>query len=160
HHGGEEEAAGGDDARLTGRVEDAAGEGGLRRGAAGAQGRHQGRLGPGARRQAAQRSEGALMGNVLVVVEASAGQLRTASLPAITFGRQMAQKLETAGGKLYLLLLGSNVGAAADEAAKFGAEVLVSESPALEHYLAESYAPIVARAAKDKGASVVAATST
>jgi electron transfer flavoprotein alpha subunit len=97
------------------------------------------------------------MGNVLVVVEASAGQLRTASLPAITFGRQMAEK---AGGKLSLLLLGHNVGAAADEAAKFGAEVLVAESPALEHYLAESYAPIVARAAKEKGASVVAATST
>jgi electron transfer flavoprotein alpha subunit len=97
------------------------------------------------------------MGNVLVVVEASAGQLRTASLPAITFGRQMAEK---AGGKLSLLLLGHNVGAAAEEAAKFGAEVLVAESPALEHYLAESYAPIVARAAKEKGASVVAATST
>jgi electron transfer flavoprotein alpha subunit len=38
--------------------------------------------------------------------------------------------------------------------------VLVAESPALEHYLAESYAPIVAKAAKDKGASIVAGTST
>jgi electron transfer flavoprotein alpha subunit len=97
------------------------------------------------------------MGNVLVVVEASAGQLRTASLPAITFGRQMAEK---AGGKLSLLVIGHNLGGAAEEAAKFGAEVLAAESPALEHYLAESYAPIVARAAKEKGASVVAATST
>jgi electron transfer flavoprotein alpha subunit len=96
------------------------------------------------------------MANVLVVVEASAGQLRTASLPAITFGRQMAEK---AGGKLTLLLVGHNLGGAAEEAAKY-AEVLSAESPALEHYLAESYAPIVARAAKEKGAGIVAATST
>jgi electron transfer flavoprotein alpha subunit len=97
------------------------------------------------------------MGNVLVVVEGSAGQLRTASLPAITFGRQMAEK---AGGKLSLLILGHNLGGAAEEAAKFGVDVLAAEAPALEHYLAETYAPIVAKAAKDQGASVVAATST
>jgi electron transfer flavoprotein alpha subunit len=97
------------------------------------------------------------MGNVLVLVESSGGQLRTASLPAISFGRQMAEK---AGGKLSLLLVGNNVGHAAEEAAKFGAEVLVAESPQLEHYLAESYAPILAKAAKEKGASVIAATST
>jgi hypothetical protein len=42
------------------------------------------------------------MGNVLVYVESAGGQLRTASLPAITFGRQMAEK---AGGKLSLLLV-------------------------------------------------------
>jgi electron transfer flavoprotein alpha subunit len=98
------------------------------------------------------------MGNVLIVVEQSGGQLRTASLPAVSFGKQMA---EAAGGKLTLLVIGNNVAKAAEEAAKLGAaEVLVAESPALEHYLAETYAPIVVKAAQDKGATVVGATAT
>ncbi len=99
------------------------------------------------------------MGNVLILVESSGPGLglRTASLSAVSFGRQAAEK---SGGKLALLLVGSNLGAAAEEASKLGAEVVVAESPALEHYLAESYAPIVVKAAKEKGATVVAATST
>jgi electron transfer flavoprotein alpha subunit len=98
------------------------------------------------------------MGNVLIVAEQSGGQLRTASLSAVTFGKQMA---ETAGGKLLLLVIGHNVGHAAEEAAKLGAAaVLVADHVGLEHYLAETYAPIVARVAKEKGASVVAATAT
>jgi electron transfer flavoprotein alpha subunit len=98
------------------------------------------------------------MANVLVVVEQSGGVLRTASLPAVTFGKQLA---ELAGGKLSLLVIGSNVGKAAEEAAKLGAaEVLVADDPKLEHYLAESYAPVIAKVAKDKGAAVVGATAT
>jgi electron transfer flavoprotein alpha subunit len=98
------------------------------------------------------------MGNVLVVVEESGGQVRTASLPGVSFGLKMA---EAAGGKLSLLLLGSAASKAAEQAAKLGAaEVLVAEDPKLEHYLAETYAPIVAKAAKDKGATVVGATGT
>ena len=98
------------------------------------------------------------MGNVLVVVETQNDKIRTASLPAVTFGKQMADK---AGGTLTLLVIGSNVAAAAADAARYGAaEVLVADHAKLEHYLAETWAPIVAKAAKDKGATVVAATST
>jgi electron transfer flavoprotein alpha subunit len=98
------------------------------------------------------------MGNVLIVVETHAGALRTASLPAITFGKQLAEK---AGGLVSLLVIGKDVGKAAEEAAKFGAaEVLVADDAKLEHYLAETYAPIVAKVAKDKGATHIAATST
>jgi electron transfer flavoprotein alpha subunit len=98
------------------------------------------------------------MANVLIVTEAHAGKLRAASLSAVTFGKQMAEKI---GGKLTLVVLGKGASAAAADAAKYGAaEVLVAEHDKLEHYLAETYAPIVAKAAKDKGASVVAATST
>ena len=98
------------------------------------------------------------MGNVLIVVEQSGGQLRTASLPAISFGKQMAEKT---GGQLHLLLIGASVGAAAAEAAKLGsAEVLTCEAPALEHALAETYAPIIAKAASDKQCSVIAGTAT
>jgi len=97
------------------------------------------------------------MGNVLVVIEQAGGQLRTASLPAVSFGKQMA---EAAGGKLQLLLIGSNVGGAAAEAAKLGAEVLVADDAKLEHYLAETYAPVIAKIAKEQGATIIGATAT
>jgi electron transfer flavoprotein alpha subunit len=98
------------------------------------------------------------MGNVLIVVESQGDHVRTASLPAVTFGQQMAEK---AGGKLSLLAVGKNASAVGADAAKYGAaEVLVAEHPGLEHYMAETYAPIVAKVAKEKGASVVAMTST
>jgi len=100
------------------------------------------------------------MANVLIVLEHADGHLRTASLPAVTFGKQAAEK---SGGSLTLLLLGAHgkASAAADEASKLGAgEVLVAEHAGLEHFLAETYAPIVAQVAKEKGAGVVAATGT
>jgi electron transfer flavoprotein alpha subunit len=98
------------------------------------------------------------MGNVLLFVENSEGHVRSASLPAVTFARQAA---EQGGGQLHLLLVGADVKAAAAEASKLGAAGVVTvEDPALANYLAESFAPIVARVAKDKGASVVAASAT
>ena len=98
------------------------------------------------------------MSNVLLFVEQSEGKLRSSSLPAITFGQKVAA---ANGGKLYLLLIGGGVGQAAGEAASFGAaEVLVAESAALGPYLAETYAPIVAQVARDKGASIIAGTAT
>jgi electron transfer flavoprotein alpha subunit len=98
------------------------------------------------------------MGNVLIVVETQDGQLRTASLPAVTFGKQLAEK---AGGKLSLLVVGAGADGAAAEAAKYGAaEVLVADHPGFKNYLAETFAPVVAKVAKEKGASHVAMTST
>jgi electron transfer flavoprotein alpha subunit len=98
------------------------------------------------------------MGNVLIVVETQDGHLRTASLPAVTFGKQLAEK---AGGKVSLLVVGAGADGAAAEAAKYGAaEVLVADHPGFKNYLAETYAPIVAKVAKEKSASHVAMTST
>jgi len=98
------------------------------------------------------------MANVLVVLEHAAGALRTASLPAVTFGKELAAKT---GGQLYFLVAGANLSAVVEEASHLGAaEVLVAENPGLEHYLAETYAPVVARAAKEKGATIVAGTAT
>src|SRR5207302_10674291 len=152
-HGGEEEADRRHHAAGARRHRRAARQGDDARSAAGAQGGHQGAVGRRARAEAPQRSEGDLMGNVLVVVETQEGHVRTATLPAITFGKQMAEK---AGGKLSLLVVGAGVDGAAGEAAKYGAaEVLVADHPGLQHYLAETYAPIVAKVAKEKGASVV-----
>jgi electron transfer flavoprotein alpha subunit len=58
-----------------------------------------------------------------------------------------------------LLLVGKGTQAAAAEAAKYAAKVLVVDDPRLETFLAESYAPIVARAAQEEKVSVVAATA-
>ena len=98
------------------------------------------------------------MGNILIFLEQAAGRLRPSALSAITLGRA-AQKAQ--GGKLLLLLIGDAVSAAAKEAAQFGADaVLTVEAPALGNYLAETYAPIVARLTREQGASFVGATST
>jgi electron transfer flavoprotein alpha subunit len=98
------------------------------------------------------------MGNVLIVVEQAEGQPRTASLPAVSFGKKMA---EVSGGKLHLLVIGAGVQPAAQAAAKLGAaEVLVADDPELEHPLAETWAEVIAKAAKACSASVVGATAT
>ena len=60
-----------------------------------AQGGRQGRLGRGAGREAPQRSEGDLMGAVLVFCEADDKGVRSASLPALTAGARAGQ----AGGR-------------------------------------------------------------
>jgi electron transfer flavoprotein alpha subunit len=97
------------------------------------------------------------MGKVLIFVEHNGGHLRTASLPAVTFGRAAAKHH---GGALALVLFGKDVGAAAQEAAKLAPEVFTVEDAALENYLAETYAPILARLAKEQGATLVGGTAT
>ncbi|MBL9003509.1 MAG: FAD-binding protein [Myxococcales bacterium] len=98
------------------------------------------------------------MGNVLIYLEQAEGALRPAALSAITFARAVHK---AQGGKLLFLLIGDNVKGAAAQAATFGADgVLTVEAPALQHYLAETYAPIVARVAKEQGATLVGGTST
>ena len=98
------------------------------------------------------------MSNVLIVCETTPeGALRKASLPAVTFGKQTAEK---AGGKLILLVLGSGVGAAAAEAQKLAPKTIVIEHDGLKNAIAETYAPIIVRVAKENDVSVIGATAT
>ncbi|MCS6913967.1 MAG: FAD-binding protein [Myxococcales bacterium] len=98
------------------------------------------------------------MGNVLIVLEHTGERLRPSALSAITFGQQAQQHQ---GGKLLLLLIGDRLDGAAREAATFGADaVLVASAPALHPYLAETWAPVVARAAREQGATLVGAIAT
>jgi len=97
------------------------------------------------------------MGNVLAFCEFSDGQLRTSALANLAFARQAA-KLH--GGDVIALLVGAGAAAAGANAAKFAPKVVTVEDSALAHYLAETYAPIVAKLAKDNGATVVSATAT
>lgn len=98
------------------------------------------------------------MPNVLIIAEQKEGKLRSASLNAFTFGQKMR---DVAGGELHFLVLGANIDAAAQEAAKYGAnKVWKMDTPVLEKYMAETYADAVAAAARQCGANIVAGTAT
>jgi len=96
------------------------------------------------------------MGNVLAFCEFSDASLRSSALANLAFARQAAQ---AHGGQVIALLIGAGAKAAAANAATFAPTVLAVEDPGLAHYLAETYAPIVARLAGEQGATVVCATA-
>jgi electron transfer flavoprotein alpha subunit len=96
------------------------------------------------------------MGNVLAFCEFQGGALRTSALANLAFARQAA-KLH--GGDVVILLVGPGAAAAGAAAARYAPKVVTVEDPALEHYLAETYAPVVASVARDQGATVVSATA-
>jgi electron transfer flavoprotein alpha subunit len=97
------------------------------------------------------------MSNVLIFCEHKDGAMKTATLPAITFGREVAKH---AGGEVYGVIIGGGVGNAGADAAKYLSKVVVVEADGLTHYLAETYAPVLAKVAKDLGVTCVAATAT
>jgi electron transfer flavoprotein alpha subunit len=97
------------------------------------------------------------MGNVLAFCEFQGDSLRTSALANIAFARTAAQ---AHGGEVIALLVGDGAGKAAGHAAKFAPKVLTVEDGNLAHYLAETYAPVLAAIAKDNNATVVTATAT
>ena len=97
------------------------------------------------------------MGNVLAFCEFQGDALRTSALANLAFARQAAQ---AHGGEVIVLLVGKGAQAASGNAAKYAPKVVVVEDAKLEHYLAETYAPVLARLAKENNATVVTATAT
>jgi electron transfer flavoprotein alpha subunit len=96
------------------------------------------------------------MGNVLAFFETSGAALRGSALSVAAAARKLA---ESHGGQVVALLLGKGVAAAAGEAKKLAPKVVAIDDPRLEHYLAETFAPVVARVVKDQGASAVLAVA-
>jgi electron transfer flavoprotein alpha subunit len=96
------------------------------------------------------------MGNVVTFIEFGDAALRGSALSALQAARQLAEKH---GGEVVALLVGKGAKAAAGEAKKVAKKTVVVDDAALEHYLAETYAPIVARVAKEQGASAVVAVA-
>lgn len=97
------------------------------------------------------------MSNILVFVEHTNGTPNKGSLTGVKFGQQIVDKT---GGALFLLTAGPGAQTAAENLKQFGAKsVFVAEAAELEHYLAESYTHVVAEAAKQANASVVAGGS-
>jgi electron transfer flavoprotein alpha subunit len=97
------------------------------------------------------------MGNVLAFSEFQGSTLKSSALANLSFARDAAK---AHGGEVIILLVGKGAGEAAAAAAKFAPKVVVVDDGALEHALAETYAPIIARLAGEHGASVVTATAT
>lgn len=97
------------------------------------------------------------MGNVLALCETNGASLRTNALSVITLARKAA---ELHGGEVILLLAGKGVSAAADDACKYAPKVIIVEDDGLENYMAETFAPVIAKVAGDEGATLICATAT
>ncbi|MGE5182644.1 MAG: electron transfer flavoprotein subunit alpha/FixB family protein [Acidobacteriota bacterium] len=97
------------------------------------------------------------MGNVLAFCEYTGNTLRTSALANLAFARASAA---AHGGEVIALLVGAGAQGAGAAAAKYAGKVVVVDDGKLDHYLAETYAPIVARLAKEQNATVVTATAT
>ena len=91
--------------------------------------------------------------SVLVLVEHADGKLKDATLSAVT----AAAKL----GEVHALVVGSNIGGVAGEAASITgvAKVLVADAPHLDHDLAENVAPVAAKLMADYDAFVAPAST-
>jgi electron transfer flavoprotein alpha subunit len=99
------------------------------------------------------------MSIVLIVAEQQPdGNLRKASLNAITAGKQLAEK---AGAELHLVLLSKDPSKLAEELKGTGAKAIhTAAAPEFEHYLAEVQAPVIAGLAQELNATFVGAAST
>ena len=85
------------------------------------------------------------MSGTLVLAELHAGAVRKATLSAITFARKV-------GGPFSVLLVGAGSTAAAKELSSYGAEkVIAVDDPSLASYLAERWAPTVAKTMTEGG---------
>ena len=95
--------------------------------------------------------------SVLVYLETTESLVRTASLPAVTAARALAQHRP---GALVGVIIGAGVTAAAQDAARYVDKVLVYDAPSLQAPLAETYAPVLAEALKAAGADALVACAT
>jgi electron transfer flavoprotein alpha subunit len=96
---------------------------------------------------------------VLIVAEQQPdGNLRKATLNAISAGKQLAEK---AGAELHLVLLSKDPSKLAEELKGLGAKAVhTAAAPDFEHYLAETYTPAIAGLAQELKADYVGMAST
>jgi len=97
------------------------------------------------------------MSNVLVVAEIQEGQVAKATLTSVTFARQAAAR---SGGQVHALVMGSGVGDAATELAKYVSTVHAADDAALANPMSEAYAQVVKAAVEASGSTVVCMAAT
>jgi len=97
------------------------------------------------------------MGNVIAFCEFNGAALRSSALANLAFAHQAAT---AHGGEVIAVLIGEGATGASADAAKYAGKVVTVEDGALAHYLAETYAPILANLAKEHGATLVTACAT
>jgi electron transfer flavoprotein alpha subunit len=97
------------------------------------------------------------MGAVIVYLETSENHVRSTSLPAVTAARELAKHH---GGPVVGVVVGSGVGAAAQDAARYVDKVWSYDAASLGDALAETWAPVLAEAVKKLSASALVGSAT
>lgn len=92
---------------------------------------------------------------ILILAEHEHNELNPAVLKTVTAAKQI-------GGDIHVLVAGSGCKAVAEQAAQIDgvSKVLLADAPALEHALAENYAPLVAAGAEGYSHILAPATTT
>jgi electron transfer flavoprotein alpha subunit len=97
------------------------------------------------------------MPNILIIAELEDGQLKLPTLSAVEFARKAAA--DTAGS-FDILVLGENVGPAAELLRNYGAgAVLIADHTHLKNPLADKYAELIVRVVKQRASTMVAAAA-
>ena len=99
-----------------------------------------------------------MTGNILVFVEQRSGRIHPASLQMFTLARQLAAE---GGGQIHAVLIGQNIGTAADVAARLGAGcVHLADDPELRLYRAMPYTRALCAAVEQAQARIVLLATT
>ncbi len=99
-----------------------------------------------------------MTGNLLVFVEQRSGRIHPASLQLFTLARQLAAKGD---GQIHAVLVGQNIGTAADVVARLGARcVHLADDPELRLYRAMPYARALCAAVQQAQAGIVLLATT
>ena len=99
------------------------------------------------------------MSAILVLAEHREGRLKKATLSAAACAKEVSEAL--GGAPWHVLVVGHEVASVAEEAARYGPSgVHVVDNEALAHPMAESYAPVVAEAARQMGVVFLCAAAT
>jgi len=89
--------------------------------------------------------------NILVLADLRNGGLRNVTFEALTAAKAMAD-----GGEVYAALIGSGVGAHADQLAHYGADkVYVVDNATLENYIPDAYAAALEKVIREANPNVV-----
>jgi electron transfer flavoprotein alpha subunit len=98
-----------------------------------------------------------LMPSICIIAEHQKGKLKKSTLNAISFGKEIAGKLNI---ELCFIVIGHSISAVADELKCFGAaKTFLVEDPGLENYTSETWSAAAAAAAKKADAVVVGMAS-
>src|SRR5262249_33874717 len=96
---------------------------------------------------------------ILVIAEHKDGELKLATLSAVSFARKVSAE---AGGAFEIFVIGEKVAPLAEVLRPYGsAAVLLADAAPLKHPLADKYASVIAEVARKRNATMlVAAAST
>jgi electron transfer flavoprotein alpha subunit len=97
------------------------------------------------------------MSTVCIVAEHHKGEIKKATLKAISFGKEAAEKI---GAELHLIVIGHKISGLAEQLKGYGAsKILIADNEAFADYNAETWSYVVTEAAKICDAEIVGINS-